>query len=59
MHDGKKDLTLLLFSNESGFQPRAYMNSQNNRFPTLTNQVPLHAVKVAMRVTRFIGPIFS
>ena len=50
MRDSEKDLARLLFSNESGFQPRAYMNSQNNRFPMLIHEVPLHAV------TKSIGP---
>jgi hypothetical protein len=44
VRDTKKDLALLLFSNESGFQPRAYMNSQNNGFPMLIHEVSLHAV---------------
>ena len=44
MRNSKKDLALLLFSNESGFQPRAYMNSQSNGFPMSIHEVPLHAV---------------
>jgi len=59
VHDSEKDLALLLFNNESGIQPRAYTNSQNNKLPMLIHEVPLHAVKAVMSVTRFIGPILS
>ena len=35
------------------------MKSQNNRFPMLIHEVPLHDVKAARSVTMFIGPILS
>jgi hypothetical protein len=59
VRDSKKDLALLLFSNESGLQPRAYMKPQNNRFPMLIHEVPLHAVNKSVGPNGVPGEILK
>jgi len=48
----------VVFRNEAWFRLSGYVNSQNNRLPTLIHEVPLHDVTVdvlcALRAPRVI-----
>ena len=46
--DGQVDPVLILFHCETRFQRSGYVNYQNERFPVLMHEVPIHRNKFGM-----------
>jgi hypothetical protein len=48
VHDEKNDSAFVLFRFKTWFELSGFLNSQNNRFPLLIHEVPLHDVAVGV-----------